>query len=203
MMRYRLTVFLALLTALAGIAATGAEAPARIAMFHDGGGSHESGQMRAAAQSWGALAVIDEFAPGAGNPVFDADVDLAEYDLVFVDGADATTLTEAEIADAREDTRLLVLDPQGATYGNVSLEEHADVERYWNKPLGGERPRPRRLSGGESSWPAACPWRFPRPSSIHASGCTTPTHRVFSGTPVRCLTGMPHGNRGIATRRTP
>ena len=139
MKRYYLTAILALFTALAGTAAIDraaarddAGAPARIAMFHDGGGSHESGQMRAAARSWDGLAVIDEFAPGAGNPVFDTDVDLGAYDLVFVDGADATPLTEAEIAGARESTRLLVLEPRGAAFGNLSLDEHADVERYWN-----------------------------------------------------------------------
>ena len=63
MMRDRLAVVLALSAALAGAAPVHraaaqveAGAPARIAMFHEGAGSHESGQMRRAADSWDGLA---------------------------------------------------------------------------------------------------------------------------------------------------
>lgn len=138
MIHDRLSVLPALFTVLVGTAAVNPAAaqdeagpPALVAMFHEGAGSHESGQMRLAAESWDGLLVIDEYAPGADNPVYGDDVDLGEYDLVFVEGADSTPLTEAEIADARETTRLLVLNPQGAAFGNVSLDEHADVALYW------------------------------------------------------------------------
>ena len=178
MMRYRSAAVLASLTALAGMApiesaaAQDERAPARIAMFHDGRGSHESGQMRAAAQSWGGLTVIDEFAPGAGNPVYDADIDLAEYDLVFVDGADATPLTEAEIANARESTRLVVLDPQGVAFGNVALDEHADIELYWkNRSVENDRALAAylavRVLGHPLSVAVPAPVEYPRIGLYH------------------------------------
>ena len=171
MMHDRLTVVLALSAVLAGAAPIHrasaqdeAGAPALIAMFHEGAGSHESGQMRSAAESWEGLAVIDEYAPGAGNPVYDADVDLGEYDLVFVEGADSTPLTEAEIADARERTRLMVLNPQGAAFGNVSLDEHADVALYWtNRSVENDRALAAYLAVSVLGRPMPGPGEVPPP----------------------------------------
>ena len=96
-------------------------APARIAMFHEGKGSHDSGQMRQAAQALNGLAVIDEFAPGAENPIYGPDVDLGAYDLVFVDASDVVPLTEEELSEVRARTSLLVLSPDDVAQGNVSL----------------------------------------------------------------------------------
>jgi len=113
-------------------AAEGPVRPARIAMFHDGGSSHDSGQMRRAAEFYEGLAVVDEYAPGAGNPSFGPEVDLGSYDLVFIDAADGAPLGEEALAKLRGSTRFVVVNPEGAAQGNVSLEEHSAIADYWN-----------------------------------------------------------------------
>lgn len=128
---------IALLSAALAVIASSAQSPvpARLALIYEGGESVGPAEIRRATRSLQSAATLSVFAPGREGDTLAPAVDLGDFDLVFVDGSLAGGEAIAErIAAARARTRVVVVEPTSSLYGNVSLDDHAWISRYWAQP---------------------------------------------------------------------
>jgi hypothetical protein len=109
-------------------------APARIALVYAAGETSPAAAIRRAVAPLGDLAVVDIFSQSVGALLLTEQVNLAAYDLVFVDGAaDMLTTFSSQVKSAMAKTRVVVLNPKTVT-GNVNLADHPWLSAYWANP---------------------------------------------------------------------
>ena len=109
-------------------------APARIALVYAAGETSPAAAIRRAMAPLGDIAALDIFSQSAGALPLTDQVNLAAYDLVFIDGAaDALTKFGPQIESATAKTKVVVVNPKVFT-GNVNLAEHPWLSTYWANP---------------------------------------------------------------------
>lgn len=169
-MRWLVGFWMALVLALSGPAWA---APARIAFVYDGGESTGPSELRRGAELRGADATVDIYAPGDGGLALTPQIDLAAYDLVFLDGeAKGLPIDGAKLEAIRAATRLVVVGGEAAPIGNVPIDRHPDIARYWaNRSVDNDAALigylTARVLGRESAAPVAAPIVYPEHAFYH------------------------------------
>jgi cobaltochelatase CobN len=124
-------VILALFLALA-LAGQSVSTPS-LAFIYAGGESTGPAEIRRALAPLGVR--VSVFAPGTDGDSLNDDTDLSAFDIVFVDGsADGLDRYAHQLRSARARTQVVVVRPSASTIGNVSLDAHPWIERYWSNP---------------------------------------------------------------------
>lgn len=114
----------------------------RIAILYSGGESTGPAEIRRATAAMAGKIALSIFAPGSGGDAFTEETDLSSFDVVFIDGAtDGLERNIQQIQAAISETKVVVVAPSSSSAdsharleGNVSLAEHASLEKYWNNP---------------------------------------------------------------------
>lgn len=169
-MKWLIALWAAAVVALSG---TAAAAPARIAIIYDGGESTGPAEFRRGAALRAADAAVDFYAPGEGGLALKPDTDLASYDVVLLDGsAKGLPLDQARLDAIRSATRLVVVDREAGIAGNVPLDQHPDIARYWhNRSLDNDAALigylATRIAGRDSASPVPPPVIYPEHGFYH------------------------------------
>lgn len=107
-------------------------APPKIAMIYEGGESTGPAELRRAAAPLESLVSVDIYAPGEGGLALKDDTDLTQYALLFIDAsAEGLPIDGQAFETLSARSLLVVVNPQGPAKGNVSLQSHPDIVRYW------------------------------------------------------------------------
>ncbi len=106
------------------------DASTRIAFIYPGGESTGPIELRRAIDPLGIRTTI--FAPGRGGENLADTTDLTVFDLVFVDGAtEGLDRHATQLATAATRTPVVVVNPTAGVTGNVPLDQHPWIARYW------------------------------------------------------------------------
>lgn len=107
------------------------DAPARIALVYAAGETSPVDAIRRAIAPLRDIAAVDIYSQSTGALPLTEQVNLAAYDLVFIDGtSDGSTKFGPQIESAMAKTKVVVVNPKAVT-GNVDLARHPWLSAYW------------------------------------------------------------------------
>jgi cobaltochelatase CobN len=130
MTRGRRTVAVALGLLALALAGPAAQPGPRLAFIYTGGESTGPVEIRRAVEPLGIATVL--FAPGPGGTPLTPDTDLGQFDVVFVDGSvSSLEPMRSQLEAAALRTRVVIVTPGMTVPGQIPLEGHPDIARYW------------------------------------------------------------------------
>jgi cobaltochelatase CobN len=109
--------------------------PARIAFVYTSTDRTSPDEIRRAIAPLSDAVEITLFASGPGGSGLSSTTQLADFDLIFVDGkSDGLEPLVAQLNRAAEKTKLVVVRTPASVSGNVTLTDHPWLTRYWENP---------------------------------------------------------------------